>query len=94
MKKTYRIEGLDCANCAAKIEGMISKLDGVNSCTINFITGKIIIDADDEKFETVLKEAAHVCRKVERDAEIIVKQRTDDKLLLKKIRLPQTVHER
>ena len=43
MKKTYRIEGLDCANCAAKIEGMISKLDGVNSCTINFITGKIII---------------------------------------------------
>ena len=48
MKKTYRIEGLDCANCAAKIEGMISKLDGVNSCTINFITGKIIIDADDE----------------------------------------------
>ena len=70
MKKTYRIEGLDCANCAAKIEGMISKLDGVNSCTINFITGKIIID---EKFETVLKEAAHVCRKVERDAEIIVK---------------------
>ena len=73
MKKTYRIEGLDCANCAAKIEGMISKLDGVNSCTINFITGKIIIDADDEKFETVLKEAAHVCRKVERDAEIIVK---------------------
>ena len=67
MKKTYRIEGLDCANCAAKIEGMISKLDGVNSCT------KIIIDADDEKFETVLKEAAHVCRKVERDAEIIVK---------------------
>lgn len=73
MKKTYRIEGLDCANCAAKIEGMISKLDGVNSCTINFITGKIIFDADDEKFETVLKEAAHVCRKVERDAEIIVK---------------------
>ena len=73
MKKTYIIEGLDCANCAAKIEGMISKLDGVNSCTINFITGKIIIDADDEKFETVLKEAAHVCRKVERDAEIIVK---------------------
>ena len=70
MKKTYRIEGLDCANCAAKIEGMISKLDGMNSCTINFITGKIIID---EKFETVLKEAAHVCRKVERDAEIIVK---------------------
>ena len=52
---------------------MISKLVGVNSCTINFITGKIIIDADDEKFETVLKEAAHVCRKVERDAEIIVK---------------------
>ena len=52
---------------------MISKLDGVNSCTINFLTGKIIIDADDEQFETVLKEAAHVCRKVERDAEIIVK---------------------
>ena len=73
MKKTYRIEGLDCANCAAKIESMISKLDGVNSCTINFITGKIINNADDEKIETVLKEAAHVCRKVERDAEIIVK---------------------
>lgn len=73
MKKTYKIEGLDCANCAAKIEGMIAKLDGVNSCTINFITGKLILDAEDDKFETVLKEAARVCRKVERDAEIIVK---------------------
>ena len=62
MKKTYRIEGLDCANCAAKIEGMISKLDGVNSCTINFITGKIIIDADDEKFETVLKDSGIISR--------------------------------
>lgn len=73
MKKTYKIEGLDCANCAAKIEDMIAKLDGVNSCTINFITGKLILDAEDDKFETVLKEAARVCRKVERDAEIIVK---------------------
>ena len=53
MKKTVTIKDIDCANCAAKIEGMISKLDGVNSCTINFITGKIIIDADDEKIKTL-----------------------------------------
>ena len=70
MKKTYRIEGLDCANCAAKIESMISKLDGVNSCTINFITGKIIIDADDEKFETVLKEAVLYLPKLDSDAKL------------------------
>lgn len=86
MKKTYRIEGLDCANCAAKIEGMISKLDGVNSCTINFITGKIIIDADDEKFETVLKEGCSMfAAKLNADAGNYRQITNCDKLLLKTI---------
>ena len=44
MKKKYKIEGLDCANCAAKIEEAISKLDGVNSVRVSFLSEKVKIE--------------------------------------------------
>ena len=72
MKKTYNIE-VDCANCAAKMEAAIQKLDGVKSATISFMTQKLTLEADDADFDKVLKAAQKCISKVEPDCEIIVK---------------------
>ena len=73
MKKTFKLDELDCANCGAKLENAIKKIDGVNDCTVSFVTQKLTLDADDERFDAVLKEAVKVCRKIEPDCEIIIK---------------------
>ena len=66
MKKTFKMENLDCANCAAKMETAIKKIDGVNDCSINFMTEKISIDAEDDKFDEVLTAAQKAVTKVDR----------------------------
>lgn len=70
MKKIFKIENIDCANCAAKIEAGIKKIDGVESCSISFFAEKLIIEADETKFDEIMKEALKVARKVESDCEI------------------------
>ncbi len=70
MKKTYKLIDLDCANCAAKMEDAIKKLDGVTTASINFMSQKLTIEADDDKFEEVLKAAANCIKKVEPDCRI------------------------
>ncbi len=65
MKKTYKIE-VDCANCAAKMERAVAKIDGVKSVSISFLTQKMNIEADDAKFDDIMQEAAKACKKVER----------------------------
>ncbi len=70
MKKVFKIE-VDCANCAAKVEKAILKLDGVKECNINFMTQKMLFEADDEKFDEILKLAIKTGKKVEPDFEII-----------------------
>ena len=70
MKKTYRIEGLDCANCAAKIEDAISKLDGVKSANVNYIMQKMTVEADDAEFDAVMKKVVKLCRRIEPDMSI------------------------
>ena len=67
MKKTFRLKGLDCANCAAKIEEKISKLDGVSSGTLNFMTTKLIIEAEDEKMPGIIESARAIIKKLEPD---------------------------
>ncbi|TGY66949.1 cation transporter [Dubosiella muris] len=70
MKKTYKVE-VDCANCAAKIEDAISKIEGVNSARVNFMTQKLTIDtADAADHAAIMKEAKRCARKVDSDAEI------------------------
>ena len=73
MKKTFKLQDLDCANCAAKMEEAIKKLDGVNNATVNFMTQKLTLDADDAKFDAILQQAVKVCKKVEPDCTIIVR---------------------
>ena len=73
MKKTYKMIDLDCANCAAKMEEAIKKIDGVTSASVSFMTQKMTIEGDDARFDQIVKEAGKVCRKVEPDCEIVLK---------------------
>ena len=73
MKKKYKIENLCCANCGAKIEAAINKLEGVNEASLNFVMQKLTIEAPDECFDEVLKAAQKAISKVEPDCEIVVK---------------------
>ena len=73
MKKTFKLDELDCANCGAKMENAIKKIDGVKDCTVSFMTQKLTLEADDDKFDEVLTQAVKVCRKIEPDCEIVIK---------------------
>ena len=69
MKKTFKCE-VDCANCAAKMEEAVKKIDGVTNARVNFMTQKFMLEAADEVFESVLDLAVKACKKVEPDCEI------------------------
>ncbi len=73
MKKRYNLRDLDCANCAAKMEEAIKKIDGVHDAAVSFLTQKMTIDAEDERFEAIMDQVVKVCRKVEPDCEILRK---------------------
>ena len=73
MKKRFKLLNLDCANCAAKMEDAIKKLDGVHDATVSFMTQKLTLDADDARFEEILQQAVKACKKVEPDCTILVK---------------------
>lgn len=72
MKKTYKIE-VDCANCAAKMESAINKLEGVEKATVNFLTQKLTIESAAEDQTELMKAVVKACKKVEPDCEIDVK---------------------
>lgn len=72
MKKTYKLEDLDCANCAAKMENAIKNIPGVNDCSISFMAQRMTIDADDKSFDSIMKKAVKACRKIEPDCTIIL----------------------
>ena len=70
MKKTFLLEGLCCANCAAKIETGIKKLDGIDEAAISFLAGKLVIETAEEPSEELLKKIEKVVHKVEPDVEM------------------------
>lgn len=72
MKKVFKLQDLDCANCAKKMEDAINKLDGVDSATVSFISQKLTITADDARFDDIMKQVAKECKKVEPDCTIIM----------------------
>ena len=71
MKKKFKLQDLDCANCAAKMEEAIKKIDGVNDASMSFMTQKLTIDAADERFDATMDEVVRVCAKVEPDMKIL-----------------------
>ena len=57
MKKKFKVEGIDCANCAAKFEAAVKALPGVTDASVNFMMEKLTLEADDDKFDEALKAA-------------------------------------
>ena len=72
MKKKFKLQDLDCANCAAKMEEAIKKIDGVNDASVSFMMLKMTIDADDARFDEIVKEAVAICAKVEPDCKVLL----------------------
>lgn len=71
MRKAFKLQDLGCANCAAKMENAIKNIEGVKSASISFMTQKLVLEADDDRFEAVLDEAQHACKKFEPDCVIL-----------------------
>lgn len=67
MKKSIKLQDLDCAQCAAKIENAVKKIDGVLSITVNFLNQKMTLEAPDDKFDAVLSEVKKLIHKIEPD---------------------------
>ena len=71
MKKVFRMEDLDCAHCAQKMEDGIRKIRGVKDAKVNFMLMKLTVEAEDDLFEAVMDEAVKVCRRIEPDCRIV-----------------------
>ncbi len=72
MKAVLKLEGLDCANCAAKIENEVQRIPGVEEATVTFMTQKMTIVAPDDKIEAIVEEATKLTKKLEGD--VVVKR--------------------
>lgn len=70
MKRTFCLTDLDCANCAAKMETAIKKIEGVTDAGVSFFTQKMFVEADARRFEDILKQIVKVCKKIEPDCVI------------------------
>ncbi len=72
MKKSFKMEDLDCANCAAKMERVIAEIPGVNKATVSFMAQKLVLDAEDARFDEIVIQAVRCVKKVDPDCEVIL----------------------
>ena len=72
MKKQFKLQDLDCANCAAKMEEAIKKINGVQSASVSFLTQKMHIEADEAQFDAIMKQVVKTCRRIEPDCTILL----------------------
>ena len=72
MKKHFKLVDLDCANCAAKMEDAIRRIDGVESVTVSFMSQKMTLQAPDERFDAVMGQVVMACRRIEPDCTIVL----------------------
>ena len=73
MKKVFKMIDLDCANCAAKMENEVRKIDGVIDVNISFLAQKMTLEADDARFNDIAKQAAKACKKIDDEVEVVLK---------------------
>lgn len=71
MKKVYRLEDLDCANCARKMQDAIAKIDGVSFVSISFMTQKMTLEADDENFDNIIEKVQQAISRIEPDCRLV-----------------------
>lgn len=73
MKKKFKLQNLDCANCAAKIEEKIKNIDGVKNASVSFMLQKLVIEAEgDDMEERIVSEAKSVIKAVEPDCTLVL----------------------
>ncbi len=70
MKKRFALQDLDCANCAAKMENAIKKIEGVNDASVSFLSQKMTVDADQSRFDEIMDQVVKTCKKIEPDCVI------------------------
>lgn len=70
MKKTFILDELECANCAAKIENGVKEIEGVESASVSFLTKKMIIEYNEERYDEILKKIKKIVKKYEPDVKI------------------------
>lgn len=70
MKNILKIKGLDCANCASKLENAIQKIEGMESVSINFMTEKIIMEYNEENKKQIMQKVKKIIKKEEPDVKI------------------------
>lgn len=68
MRKIIKLEGLCCANCAAKIEEGVKKLDGVREASLSFMTERLTMEVEDDKAEELVEAARKIAAKIEPEA--------------------------
>ena len=71
MKKSYRLQDLDCAVCAEKMADAIRRIDGVESADVSFLMQKLTLTADETHFDEILKKVVKACKKIEPDCKIL-----------------------
>ena len=71
MRKSFKLDEIDCANCARKLQDELARLDGVDAVSVNFLTQKLTLSAADERFDDVLERVVALAARVEPDCEII-----------------------
>lgn len=70
MKKKYKMDEIDCANCALKLENAIKEVPGVSNVKVNYMMQKLTLEADDASFDEVEKNVLSVCKRMEPDMDV------------------------
>ncbi|HJB55230.1 MAG TPA: cation transporter [Candidatus Olsenella avistercoris] len=71
MHKSFRLDEIDCANCALKLQDALAQLEGVESVSVNFLTQKLTLTAADDRFDAVLDQVVKTAARIEPDCEIV-----------------------
>lgn len=71
MKAVLKLDGLCCANCAAKIENEVKKIAGIDDASLSFITQKLTINAPESEIERIVGEASRIAKKIEDEVEVV-----------------------
>ncbi len=72
MKKKFKVENLDCANCAAKMEAAIKSIDGVEDAVMSFMMQKLTVEAEESRMEEIMEQVVSVCKRIEPDCRILL----------------------
>ena len=70
MNSKFKINGLDCANCASQLERAINKIEGIKNVNISFMTEKMELEYENNNEEEIIKKVKKIIKKEEPDVTI------------------------